>query len=110
MFQIIEQLHINSTKNNLKLAPEEKFMLFKVKLLGHEVGYNTIEPIHLKPAAIHRLPSPTGRVAPMIFLGALIVHTKFIEKVHIYLKSFYDLLHDNTPWKRTEERESLFKS
>ena len=39
MFQLIEQLHINSTKNNLKLAPEKNFfMLLKVKFLGHEIG------------------------------------------------------------------------
>ena len=49
MFQLIEQLHIISTKNNLKLAPEKSFfMLPKVKFLGHEIGYNTIKPIHSK--------------------------------------------------------------
>ena len=42
MFQLIEQLHIISTKNNLKLAPEKFFfMMVKVKFLGHEIGYNT---------------------------------------------------------------------
>ena len=40
MFQLIEQLHVISTKNNLKLAPENSFfMLLKVKFLGHEIGY-----------------------------------------------------------------------
>ena len=44
MFQLIEQLHISSTKTNLKLAPEKSFfVLFKVKFLGHEIGYNTIK-------------------------------------------------------------------
>ena len=43
MFQLIKQLHIISTKNNLKLAPEKSFfMLLKVKFLGHENGYKTI--------------------------------------------------------------------
>ena len=52
MFQLIEQLHNISTKNNLKLAPEKSFfMLPKVKFLGHENGYNTIKPIHSKIAA-----------------------------------------------------------
>ena len=47
MFQLIEQLHIISTKNNLKLAPEKSFfMLIKVKFLGHENGYNVVKPIH----------------------------------------------------------------
>ena len=39
MFQLIEQLHIISTKNNLTLAPEKSFfMLLKVKFIGHEIG------------------------------------------------------------------------
>ena len=39
MFQLIEQLHIISTKNNLNEAPESSFfMLLKVKFLGHEIG------------------------------------------------------------------------
>ena len=110
MFQLIEQLHIISTKNNLKLAPEKSFfMLLKVKFLGHEIGYNTIKPIHSKIAAIHKIPSPTGKVALMSFIGALNFYTKIIEKLHINLKSFYDLLHENTPWKWTDEHESLFQ-
>ena len=84
MFQLIEQLHIISTKNNLKLAPEKSFfMLLKVKFLGHEIGYNTIKPIHSKIAAIHKVPSPTGKVALISFIGALNFYTKFIEKLHI---------------------------
>ena len=52
MFQPFEQLHIINTKNNLKLAPEKSFfMLFKIKFLGHEVGYNIIKPLHSKNAA-----------------------------------------------------------
>ena len=110
MFQLIEQLHIISTKNNLKLAPEKSFfLLLKVKFLGHEIGYNTIKPIHSKLAAIHKIPSPNGKVALMSFIGALNFYTKFIEKLHINLKPFYDLLHENTPWKWTDEHESLFQ-
>ena len=109
-FQLIEQLHIISTKNNLKLAPEKSFfMLLKVKFLGHEIGYITIKPIHSKIAAIHKIPSPTGKVALMSFIGALNFYTKFIEKLHINLKPFYDLLHENTPRKWTDEHESLFQ-
>ena len=110
MFQLIEQLHIISTKNNLELAPEKSFfMLPKVKFLSHELGYNTIKPIHSKIAAIHKIPSPTGKVALMKFIGALNFYTKFIEKLHINLKPFYDLLHENTLWKWTDEHEQLFQ-
>ena len=110
MFQLIEQLHIISTKNNLKLAPEKSFfMLLKVKFLGHESGYNTIKPIHSKIAAIHKIPSPAGKVALMSVIGALNFYTKFVEKLHNNLKPFYDPLHENTPWKWTYEHESLFQ-
>ena len=85
-------------------------MLLKVKFLGHEIGYNTIKPIHSKITAIHKIPSPTGKVALMSFIGALNFYTKFIEKLHINPKPFYDLLHENTPWKWTEDHERLFQT
>ena len=89
MFQLIEQLHIISTKNNLKLAPEKAFfMLLKVKFLGHEIGYNTVKPIHSKIAAIHKIPVPTGKIALMSFIGALNFYTKFIEKHILTLNHF----------------------
>ena len=76
MFQLIEQIHIISTENHLKLAPENSFfMLLKIKFLGHEIGYNTIKPIYSKIAAIHKIPSPTGKVALMCFIGALNFYT-----------------------------------
>ena len=112
MFQLIEQLHIISTKNNLKLAPEKSiFMLLKVKFLGHEIGYNTIKTIHSKIAAKHKIPSPTGKVPLMSFIGTLNFHTKIIGKLHFNLKPFCDFfLHENTPWKWTDERELLFQT
>ena len=45
----------------------------------------------------------------MSFMGALDFYTKLIEKLHVKLKPFYDLLHENTPWKWTDEHESLFQ-
>ena len=45
----------------------------------------------------------------MSFIGAFNFYTKFIERLHINLKPFYDLLHENTPWKWTDEHESLFE-
>ena len=32
-----------------------------------------------------------------------------LKKLHINLKPFYDLLHENTPWKWTDEHERLFQ-
>ena len=59
MLELIEELHKISTKNNIKLAPEKSFyMLQKVKFLGHEIGNQTIKPIHSKIEAIKKIPSP----------------------------------------------------
>ena len=33
-----------------------------------------------------------------------------IDKLHINLKPFYDLLHENTPWKWTDDHERLFQT
>ena len=44
MFQLIEQLHIKSTENNLKLAPEKSFfMLLKVKLAHSTFTLNLLK-------------------------------------------------------------------
>ena len=45
----------------------------------------------------------------MSFIGAFNFYTKFIEKLHINLKPFYDLLHENTSWKWADEHERLFQ-
>ena len=60
-------------------------------------------------AAIHIIPSPTKKVAIMSFIGALNFYTNVIYKLHINLKPFYNFLQENTPWKRTDERERLFQ-
>ena len=110
-FQLIEQLHVISTRNNVKLAAEKSFfVLLKVKFLGHEIGYNNIKPIHSKVAALHKISSPTRKVALLSFIGALNFYTKIIEELHIILKPFYDLLHENSKWNWTDEHECLFQT
>ena len=45
----------------------------------------------------------------MSFIGALNFYTNIIEELHFNLKPFYDLLHENTPLKWTDEHERLFQ-
>ena len=71
-------------------------MLLKVKFLGHEIGYKTIKPIHSKIAGIHKILSPTDKVAFLSFIGALNFYTKFIEKLHMSLTSETELTKPNT--------------
>ena len=70
-------------------------MLLKV-YVGHEIGYNTIQPIHSEVAAIHKLPSPTDKVALMGLIAARNFCTKVIEKFHINHKPFFDQVYENS--------------
>ena len=110
MFELIKELHIIATRENLKLAPEKSsYMLLKVKFLGHEIGNNTIKPIPSKVEAIKRIPSPKEKKDVMQFLGSVnFFFSKFIEKLHINLKPLYTLLHDDIKFQWTPELEKRF--
>ena len=73
MFELIKEFRKLATKKeNLKLAPEKSFyMLLKVKVLGHNIGNNTIKPIPSKIEAIKRIPSPKEKKDVMQFLGSV---------------------------------------
>ena len=46
----------------------------------------------------------------MSFIGALNFYIIFIEKLRFNFKPFYDLLHENTPCKWTDEHERIFQT
>ena len=110
MFELIKELHKIATRKNLKLAPEKSsYMFFKVKLLGHEIGNNTINPVPSKIEAIKRIPSPKEKQDVMQFLGSVNFYSIFIEKVHINLKPLYTLLQDDVKFQWTSELEKMFQ-
>ena len=100
MFELIKELHKIAAEKNLKLASENSFlMLLKVKILGNEIGNNTIKPIPSKIEAIKRIPSPKDAKDVMQFLGSVNFYSKLIEKLHIHLKPLYTLLHDDVKFQ-----------
>ena len=110
MFELIKELHKIATKENLKRAPEKSiYLLLKVKLLGHEIGNNTMKPIPSKIEAITRIPSPKEKKDVMQFLGSVNFSSNFIEKLHIDLKPLYTILHDDVKFQWTPEQEKLFQ-
>ena len=110
MFELIKGLQKIVTKENLKLAPEKSlYMSLKVKLLGHELGNNTIKPISSKIEAIKRIPSPKEKKDFMQFLGSVNFYSKFIEKLLFNLKPLYTLLHDDVKFQWTPEIEKIFQ-
>ena len=109
MLTLIEQLHQICQTNNLKIAPEKSFyILLTVKFLGHEIGNNTIKPISSKVDALHKLKTPTSKTELMRFIGSMNFYSKFINKLHISLKPFYTLLHDDIPFEWTPDLDKLF--
>ena len=104
MLNLIEQLHQICQTNNLKIAPEKSFyILLTVKFFGHESGNNTINPISSKVDAIHQLKTPTSKPEIMRFIGSMNFYSKFINKLHISLKPFYTLLHDDILFEWTPD-------
>ena len=109
MLNLIEQLHQICQINNLKTAPEKSYyILLTVKFLGHEIGNNTIKPISSKVDAIHQLKTPTSKTELMRFIGSRNFYSKFINKLHISLKPFYTLLHDDILFEWTPDLDKLF--
>ena len=88
MFQLIEQLHIISTKNNPKLALKNPFSCsprsnsLDMKLVTIQLN-QFIQKLQLFIKSLLQL----AKVALMSFIGALNFYTKFIEKLHINLKT-----------------------
>ena len=109
MIDITEQLHQICYSNNLKIAPEKSFyILLTVKFLGHESGHNTIKPICSKVDGIHKLKSQTSKTELMRFIGSMNFYSKFINKLHISLKPFYTLVHDDVSFEWTSDLDKLF--
>ena len=94
MLQLVEQLHDIVNKRNLKLAPENVFMLLTVKRLGHEFGFDRTKTIQSKIAAILESPSPTTKIELMRFIGSMIFHSIFIDELHVNMKPLYVSLQD----------------
>ena len=67
-------------------------MLSTVKNRGHEIDYKTIDSIHSTIAAIPKIPTPASKIELMQFIGSMNIYSNFIEKLHVDLKPFYDML------------------
>ena len=65
-------------------------MLLTVKYLGHEIGFNTTQPIQSKNAAFHRNLSPITKIELMRFIGSMNFHSKLIEELHVNMNPLYD--------------------
>ena len=108
-FTIIHEYHQLLRKGGLKAAPDKThFFLRKVKVLGHVISQDGIQPVAKRVQDLKSLKSPECKGDVMKVLGCLGFYSCYIKNLHVDRQPFYELIKDNTPFKRTEQHETLF--
>ena len=93
IFTVLEHYHKILQNKNLKAAPDKShFSLTRVKFLGHNIEQNTIAPLKSRNDAIQKLQAPTNKKKIQEFLGMLNFLSKYVYKMQLYLRPFYNVL------------------
>ena len=108
MLGLIEQLHQVGNSNNLKISPGNSFyILLTVKFLGHRICNDTIEPTSSKVDGIQKLKTPILKIELTLF-WINEFSLQVYNKLHISLKPFHTLFHDDVSFEWTPELDELF--
>ena len=77
----------------MKVDPDKlHFFLTRVKFLGHNLERETITPLKSRIDAIQKLQPPTNKKKIQEFLGMLNFLSKYVYKMQLYLRPFYNIL------------------
>ena len=99
MFTIINGYHTLLRKAGLKTAPDKTFFfLKKVKILGHVISPDGIQPIAKRVDALRNLESPRSKRDVMKVLGCLGFYSCYIKNLHVDSQPFYDLIKGSIPF------------
>ena len=110
MFAVLEQNHQILKNENVKAAPDKShFFLTSVKFLRHIIKKNTITPLKLCIDAIQKLQPPTNKKKNQEFLGMLNFLSKFVYKIKLYLRPFYNIFRQQKNFEWTTERQRRFE-
>ena len=110
MFTVLEQYHKILQNKNLKAAPDKShFFLTRVKFLGHNIEQNTITPLKSRIDAIQKLQPPTNKKKIQEFLGMLSFLSKYVYKMQLYLRPFYNILRQQNNFEWTTEHQTRFE-
>ena len=85
------------------------FFLTRVKILGHNIEQNTITPLKSRIDAIQKFQAPTNKKKIQEFLGMLNFLSKYIYKMKLYLRSFYNILRQQNIFEWTTEHQTRFE-
>ena len=109
MFTVLEQYHKILHNENLKAAPDKShFILTRVKLLGHNIERNTITPLKSSSDATQKLQPPTNKKKIQEFFGMLNFLGKYVYKMQLYLRPFYNILRQQNNFEWTTEHQTRF--
>ena len=110
MFNVLEKYHQILQNENLKAAPDKShFFLTRVKFLGHNIERKTITPLKSRIDAIQKLQPPTNKKKIQEFLGMLNFLSKYVYKMQLYLRPFYNILRQQNNFEWNTERQTRFE-
>ena len=110
MFIVLKQYHQILKNENIKAAPDKShFFLTGVKLLSHIIEKNTITPLKSRIDANQKLQPPTNKKKIQEFLGMLNFLNKYVHKMQLYLRPFYNILRQQNNFEWTTEHQTRFE-
>ena len=110
MFNVLEHYHQILQNENLKAAPDKShFFLTRVKFLGHNIERKTITPLKSRIDAIQKLQPPTNKKKIQEFLGMLNFLSKYVYKMQLYLRPFYNIFRQQNNFEWNTEHQARFE-
>ena len=110
MFTVLEHYHKILQNENLKAAPDKShFFLTRVKFLGHNRERKTITPLKSRIDAIQKLQPTTNKKKIQEFLGMLNFLSKYVYKMQLYLRPFYNILSQQNNFEWNTEHQTRFE-
>ena len=107
MLTVLEQYHKILQNKNLNAAPDKShFFLTRVKFLGHNIERNTITPLK---SCISKTSTTYNKKKIQEFLGILNFLSKYVYKVYLYLRPFYNILRQQNNFEWTTEHQTRFE-
>ena len=91
----------------MKAAPDKShFFLTRVKFLGHITERNTITPLKSRINAIQKIQPATNEKKIQEFPGMLNFLNKYVYKLQLYLRLFYNILRQQNNFELTTEHRT----
>ena len=110
IFIVLEKNHQILQNENMKAAPDKSHdFLTRVKFLGHIIEKDTITPLKSRIDAIQKLQPPTNKKKIQGFLGMLNFLNKYVYKMQLYLRPFYNIPGQQNNFEWTTEHQTRFE-